>query len=59
MIVKLGHQQGHQTLVKHIRTINNSLKVTPDHYVIIMRQGEIMEIPSLAVRVGDHLVSNK
>ena len=56
VIVKLGHKPGHKTVIKSIKTSWNTLKLTPDHYVIIFRNNKRIEVPSDLVKIGDRLI---
>ena len=52
----MGHNPGHKTLINSVKTSRNTLKLTPDHYVIIIRNNKRIEVPSEQVKVGDRLI---
>ena len=52
----MGHNPGHKTIIYSVNTSRNTLKLTPDHYVIIIRNNKRIEVPSSQVKVGDRLI---
>lgn len=52
----MGHKPGHRTILYSVKTSHNTLKLTPDHYVIIIRNNKRIEVPSEKVKVGDRLI---
>ena len=52
----MDHNPGHKTLIYSLKTYRNTLKLTQDHYIIIIRNNKRIEVPSEQAKIGDRLI---